>query len=229
MLLTPADIHNTEFGKAPLGRRGYDEEEVDALLDEVTQEMIKLLEENEVLQRRVGRPDARPDQAPPASALLADIDAAGAELDRARRACDQAEQQAHRLQRQLEEARQKAAAGTPAPSFGVESPDRVLAMAQRTADDYMNEADQKARDLITEARERSADLADEAHTMAAGIEADAQRRYREAADTLQATHTALIKEIEELTSFAENYRVALENHVVRQTQLLEGVADANAA
>jgi DivIVA domain-containing protein len=229
VLLTPADIHNTEFGKAPLGRRGYDEEEVDALLDEVTQEMIKLLEENEVLQRRVGRPDARAEQAPPASALLAEIDAASAELDRARRACDQAEQHAHRLQRQLEEARQQAAAGAPVPTFGVESPDRVLAMAQRTADDYMNEADQKARDLITEARERSADLADEAHTMAAGIEADAQRRYREAAETLQATHTALIKEIEELTSFAENYRVALENHVVRQTQLLEGVADADAA
>jgi DivIVA domain-containing protein len=228
VLLTPADIHNTEFGKAPLGRRGYDEEEVDALLDEVTQEMIKLLEENEVLQRRVGRPDARDQPAPPASALLAEIDAAAAELDRARRACDQAEQHARRLQRQLEEARQ-AAAGAPAPTFGVESPDRVLAMAQRTADDYMNEADQKARDLITEARERSARLADEAHDMAAGIEQDAQRKYREAADTLQATHTALLKEIEELTSFAENYRVALENHVVRQTQLLEGVADADAA
>ena len=52
MPLTPADIHNVEFAKASLGKRGYDEEQVDSLLDEITQEMIKLLEENDVLQRR---------------------------------------------------------------------------------------------------------------------------------------------------------------------------------
>src|SRR3954469_10238768 len=49
MPLTPADIHNMDFGKASLGRRGYHEDEVDALLDEVTQEMIRLLEENDAL------------------------------------------------------------------------------------------------------------------------------------------------------------------------------------
>jgi DivIVA domain-containing protein len=224
VLLTPADIHNTEFGKAPLGRRGYDEEEVDALLDEVTQEMIKLLEENEVLQRRAGRPDARPDQAAPHSALLAEIDALAAELDRARRACDQAEQNAHRLRRQLDEARQAAATAAPAPTFGVESPDRVLAMAQRTADDYMNEADQKSRELITDARERCDQMSREARDLVANIEAESRRFQTEAAANLQAQHTALINEIEELTQFAEGYRVALEQHVVRQTQLLEGVA-----
>jgi DivIVA domain-containing protein len=223
VLLTPADIHNTEFQKAPLGRRGYDEDEVDALLDEVTQEMIKLLEENEALQRRAGRPEGRADQSATANALRAEIDAAGAELDRARRACDQAEQRAHQLQRELEEAR-RAAAEAPAPGagFGGSSPDRVLAMARRTADDYMNESDQKSRELISEARERSAQLAREARDLATGIEEDAQRRYREAEANLQATHAAMIKEIAELTTFAENYRAALEQHVVRQAQLLEG-------
>ena len=46
MPLTPADIHNTAFKKPPIGKRGYDEEEVDAFLDEVEQEPIRLLEEN---------------------------------------------------------------------------------------------------------------------------------------------------------------------------------------
>lgn len=226
MLLTPADIHNTEFGKAPLGRRGYDEEEVDALLDEVTQEMIKLLEENEILQRRAGRPEA-PTEPPPNAALLAELDALGAELDRARRACDQAEQNAHRLRRQLDEARQAAASApaAPAPTFGVESPDRVLAMAQRTADDYLNEADQKSRELITDARDRSQRMATEARELVEHIEAESRRFEREAEATLQAQHTALINEIAELTTFAEGYRAALEEHVVRQAQLLEGVAD----
>jgi DivIVA domain-containing protein len=226
VLLTPADIHNTEFQKAPLGRRGYDEEEVDALLDEVSQEMIKLLEENELLQRRAGRPEGRPDPVAPNGALRAEIDALSAELDRARRACDQAEQNAHRLQRQLDETRR--AVSTPSagvPTFGVESPDRVLAMAQRTADDYLNEADQKARDLITEARELCERMTREARETVDRIEADSRRFQSEAATALQTQHTALINEIEELTQFAVNYRAALEQHVVHQTQLLEGVAD----
>ena len=33
MPLTPADIHNVAFKKPPIGKRGYDEEEVDAFLD----------------------------------------------------------------------------------------------------------------------------------------------------------------------------------------------------
>jgi t-SNARE complex subunit (syntaxin) len=106
----------------------------------------------------------------------------------------------------------------------VESPDRVLAMAQRTADDYMNEADQKSRELITDARERCDQMSREARDLVANIEAESRRFQTEAAANLQAQHTALINEIEELTQFAEGYRVALEQHVVRQTQLLEGVA-----
>ena len=35
MPLTPADVHNVAFKKPPIGKRGYDEEEVDAFLDEV--------------------------------------------------------------------------------------------------------------------------------------------------------------------------------------------------
>src|SRR5436853_7826665 len=55
MPLTPADIHNTAFKKPPIGKRGYDEEEVDAFLDEVEQELIRLLEENGALHDQMRR------------------------------------------------------------------------------------------------------------------------------------------------------------------------------
>ena len=33
MPLTPADVHNVAFSKPPIGKRGYNEDEVDAFLD----------------------------------------------------------------------------------------------------------------------------------------------------------------------------------------------------
>ena len=38
-----------------MGKRGYDEEDVDAFLDEVEQELTRLIEENSVLQDRLQR------------------------------------------------------------------------------------------------------------------------------------------------------------------------------
>ena len=35
MPLTPADVHNVAFSKPPIGKRGYNEDEVDAFLDRV--------------------------------------------------------------------------------------------------------------------------------------------------------------------------------------------------
>ena len=34
MPLTPADVHNVAFSKPPIGKRGYNEDEVDAFLDD---------------------------------------------------------------------------------------------------------------------------------------------------------------------------------------------------
>jgi DivIVA domain-containing protein len=43
--LTPADIHGVRFAKPPFGRRGYDEEDVDALLDEAEGALQRRLDE----------------------------------------------------------------------------------------------------------------------------------------------------------------------------------------
>jgi len=41
MPLTPADVHNVVFKKPPIGKRGYDEDEVDAFLDVVEAELAR--------------------------------------------------------------------------------------------------------------------------------------------------------------------------------------------
>src|SRR5690242_762233 len=46
MPLTPAEVHNVVFKKPPIGKRGYDEEEVDAFLDIIEVELSRLIEEN---------------------------------------------------------------------------------------------------------------------------------------------------------------------------------------
>ncbi|MEJ2861831.1 DivIVA-like cell division protein Wag31 [Actinomycetospora flava] len=53
MPLTPADVHNVAFSKPPIGKRGYNEDEVDAFLDLVEAELGRLLEENNDLREQV--------------------------------------------------------------------------------------------------------------------------------------------------------------------------------
>src|SRR3954470_20365186 len=53
MPLTPADVHNVAFSKPPIGKRGYNEDEVDAVRDFVEAELGRLLEENNDLREQV--------------------------------------------------------------------------------------------------------------------------------------------------------------------------------
>ena len=53
MPLTPADVHNVAFSKPPIGKRGYNEDEVDQFLDLVEDTLAELQDENADLQRKV--------------------------------------------------------------------------------------------------------------------------------------------------------------------------------
>lgn len=57
MPLTPADVHNVAFSKPPIGKRGYNEDEVDAFLDLVENELTRLIEENSDLRQRINELD----------------------------------------------------------------------------------------------------------------------------------------------------------------------------
>jgi DivIVA domain-containing protein len=74
MPLTPAEVHNVAFKKPPIGKRGYDEEEVDAFLDIVEVELSRLIEENNDLRSRLG--SGQPAPAAPAAAAASGADPA---------------------------------------------------------------------------------------------------------------------------------------------------------
>jgi DivIVA domain-containing protein len=227
MPLTPADIHNMAFKKPPIGKRGYDEEEVDAFLDELEQELIRLIEENRALAGQVQRGGPAPSGPSPAamqqmSAELADMNA---ELDRMQEARARAEQNARALQQRLEQARASVPVAQ-APSAEAEGrTSAVLMMAQRTADDHMRDARQEVDQVLAGARDKSSQITSEAQLKAGTIEADARRNHTEAMNSLESKRAALLDEIDRLGQLARSYQAALDNHVTQQLQELNSVGE----
>ncbi|MHA3703079.1 DivIVA domain-containing protein [Jatrophihabitans sp. YIM 134969] len=143
MPLTPAEVHNVAFRKPPIGKRGYDEEEVDAFLDIVEVELARLIEENNDLRAQLGGAAPAPRPAEPVVAAVpdgadgadeqtqAELAASREEIQRLqsqvgelesslnenRAQLEQAQQQAEQARQQAEQARQQAEqAGTAAPA-----------------------------------------------------------------------------------------------------------------
>jgi DivIVA domain-containing protein len=225
MPLTPADIHNMAFKKPPIGKRGYDEEEVDAFLDELEQELIRLIEENRALAGQVQRGGPTPGPSPAAMQMNAELADMTAELDRMQEARARAEQNARGLQQRLEQARAAVPAG-PAQSAEAESrTSAVLMMAQRTADDHMRDARQEVDQVLAGARDKSSQITSDAQLKAGTIEADARRNHTEAMNSLESKRAALLDEIERLGQLARSYQAALDNHVTQQLQELNSVGE----
>ncbi len=165
MRLTPADVHNVAFSKPPIGKRGYNEDEVDAFLDLVEAELARLVEENNDVRQRVQELD---DQ------LASSQNGGGAPHDDAQtayvpiapqREAEQAPGSSPEVAPATEPAPAAAAAPEPTPAA---RPDhnvqaaKVLALAQEMADR-----------LTGEAREESAKLSGDAKTSSEAMVADA--------------------------------------------------------
>ncbi len=204
-----------------MGKRGYDEEDVDAFLDEVEQELTRLIEENSALQSRVQRGGSG-DPGPASSTMVLNSEAAAlaAQLERLQAERARAEEHARSMQAQLEQAR-RAVPAAPAAGDGMVSP--VLMMAQRTADDHLRDAQRESEALLAEARTRAAKLASEAELKATTVESDARRNHSDSINSIEIERAALLDEIDRLARLAESYRAALEGHVHQQLQDLDSV------
>ncbi|GIJ49923.1 cell wall synthesis protein Wag31 [Virgisporangium aliadipatigenens] len=223
MPLTPADVHNVAFKKPPIGKRGYDEEEVDAFLDEVERELARLIEENNELRAQLergggGRP-AGPGADPRLASELAEIKA---QLDRVQREKSAAEQAARSMQAELEQARTAGGAAGMTAGEGEQQALRVLMMAQRTADDHVNDARREADKLLSDARAKAEEVTRDARAKADALERDARQRHQEAVSGLDAKRNALQKHIEELKQFEREYRTRLKAYLESQLRDLEG-------
>jgi DivIVA domain-containing protein len=179
MSLTPAEVHNVAFKKPPIGKRGYDEEEVDAFLDVVEVELSRLIEENNDLRSHPG--DGGPNGGVNPSEVAAVRDENGrlksriAELEQAvtqghdgagqqvvalqqqlaqtEQALAQARQEAQQAQQAAEQARQAAAqAATSRPETSHAQAVQMLALAQQTADAHMAQSKAEAERMLSEAQ-----------------------------------------------------------------------------
>jgi DivIVA domain-containing protein len=220
MPLTPADVHNVAFKKPPIGKRGYDEDEVDAFLDEVERELARLIEDNNELRAAGGggRPAAGPGGDPRLAQENNDLKA---QLDRAQRDKAAAEQAARAMQAELEQFRSQGGAVAPG-GDGEQQALRVLMMAQRTADDHVTDARREADKLLSDARSKAEELSRDARAKADALERDARARHAEAMGGLDAKRTALQKHIEELKQFEREYRTRLKAYLESQLRDLHG-------
>ena len=227
MPLTPADVHNVAFKKPPIGKRGYDEEEVDAFLDEVERELARLIEENNELRAQVerGGRGGAPAVSGADPRLAAELSDMKAQLDRVQRDKAAAEQAARQMQAELEQVRSSGGVGAGSTSSGGDGEQqalRVLMMAQRTADDHVSDARREADKLLSDARSKAEEVTREARAKADALERDARQRHQEAMGGLDAKRSALQKHIEELKQFEREYRTRLKAYLESQLRDLDG-------
>ena len=221
MPLTPADVHSISFKKAPIGNRGYNEDEVDNFLDEVERELVRLIEDNNKLRAQNEQLGAG---MPPGPADNAEI---AAEFDRLQREKTAAEQAAMAAEQELEELRRNgAAAGAAGGAEGGEQQAlRLLMVAQRTADEHLDTARTEADTVLTDARTQAEEMVTQARTQAETMEREAQQRHQEIMGNLEAKRSALHKHIEELKTFERQYRTRLKAYLESQLRDLTGRAE----
>ncbi|WP_433795608.1 DivIVA domain-containing protein [Actinoplanes sp. CA-252034] len=206
-----------DFKKPPIGKRGYDEEEVNALLEEAGQEMLRLLDENGALTARLREVSNGAAE----ETMTAEVAELAAHLQFMREGLARAEHDAREMQVQLERAHDEVRSAVQ-PRPGAVIDDRVLRMAHRTADEHVRDAQRESDDLLVSARAQADQLTGDAVRTADSIEADARRQHAEALDEVARDRAAMVAEIERLDELAQDYRSALGEHVVRQLQDLEG-------
>jgi DivIVA domain-containing protein len=223
MPLTPADVHNVAFKKPPIGKRGYDEEEVDAFLDEVERELARLIEENNELRAQLERGGGPARVAPGAGGdprLAAELADLKTQFERVQREKSSAEAAARSMQQELDQIRSQG--GPSGAGDGEQQALRVLMMAQRTADDHVSDARREADKLLSEARTKAEEVTRDARAKADALERDARQRHQEAMGGLDAKRTALQKHIEELKQFEREYRTRLKAYLESQLRDLTG-------
>ncbi len=241
MPLTPADVHNVAFKKPPIGKRGYDEDEVDAFLDEVERELARLIEENNDLRAQLERAHRSRPNTPPANQPVVPAQATGPSENEQRLARENSElkSQLQQLEQRLRQAAAQSVAQPteslpvpmpiPAPMPAQQSPGAdgeqalsVLMTAQRTANEHVADARREADKLLLDARAKADEVTREARVKADALEREARQRHQEAMGGLEMKRQALQKHIEELKAFEREYRTRLKAYLESQLRDLDG-------
>jgi DivIVA domain-containing protein len=225
MPLTPADVRNKQFSTTRL-RPGYDEEEVDAFLDEVEAELDRLIQENEELRAKLAEVLRGGKSAVPA--LSSPLSDPKPEM--------MAPERMEPERRQPEPVMM--GGGMPHIEDNMDTAARVLSLAQQTADqaiaDARREADEtlgrarrEADEVLTKARRQAEQITGDARARAESLERDAQERHRQAMGSLVQTREELERRVDDLRAFEREYRSRLKAYLEGQLRDLEaGVTDS---
>jgi DivIVA domain-containing protein len=248
MPLTPADVHNVAFSKPPIGKRGYNEDEVDAFLDLVENELTRLIEENADLRQRVEeldqdlssaragggaqsgvqatqsipayqQPEPEPEPvAAPAPVYEAPPQAAAAPSE-------DSHVRAAKILGLAQDTADRLTGSAKAES------DKMLADARAKADAMVNEARQTAETTVSEAKSRAEAMLSDAQTRseaqlrqaqekADALQADAERKHSEIMGTINQQRTVLEGRLEQLRTFEREYRTRLKTYLESQLEEL---------
>jgi DivIVA domain-containing protein len=252
MPLTPADVHNVAFSKPPIGKRGYNEDEVDAFLDLVEAELARLIEENNDLRTQIEQAEQR-------------LAGAQVELDDARtkihatvsmpppmRIVDDQRPlspvpppspieltspggdhhvQAAKVLGLAQEMADRLTGEAKAEADGMlgearTKSEQLLSEARMKADSMVNESRSRAESMLGDARNRAETLERQAREKAASLERDAQRKHAETIGAISAEKVSLEKKIDELRTFEREYRTRLKTYLESQLRDLEGRGSA---
>ncbi|MGH3431994.1 MAG: DivIVA-like cell division protein Wag31 [Thermocrispum sp.] len=185
MSLTPADVHNVAFSKPPIGKRGYNEDEVDAFLDLVETELARLIEENNELRQQVEQLDAELENARsegPGVAQSAPPPPPPPREEPARRLTSVPAPSAVEQTQAAHPALLGADGGEPnvqaAKVLGLaqEMADRLTGEAKAESDGMLSEARTKSEQLLSEARSKADSMVNEARGRAETMLNDARTR-----------------------------------------------------
>src|ERR1700739_3409484 len=241
MPLTPADVHNVAFSKPPIGKRGYNEDEVDAFLDLVENELTRLIEENSDLRQRIEEldrelaagggagaaqppqaiptfvPETEPVKPAPAPTPEPAPVAAGTNEEQAMKAArvlTLAQDTADRLTGTAKAESEKMLADARA------NADHILSEARSTAESTVAEARQRADTMLADAQTRSETQLRQAQEKADALQADAERKHSEIMGTINQQRTVLEGRLEQLRTFEREYRTRLKTYLESQLEEL---------
>ena len=208
MALTPQDVRDKKFTTTRF-KPGYDEDEVDAFLDEVEAELGQLVTENTVLRDRVTVLEAAPppvaDQAY-AAPVTDPVAASAAPAD------------------------ELPAAALTGPNAEMEEMlRRTLLLAQRTADQAVAEAQAEAERVKAEAQAHAERLVGEAQTEAERHEREATARREAAVAAIEADRRSIEAQVEALRGFEREYRTRLKAYLELQLRELDTVGRSTAS
>ena len=233
MPLTPADVHNVAFSKPPIGKRGYNEDEVDAFLDLVETELSRLLEENADLRQRVSELDTelvsarsgvvqtqaiplyQPEPAPVVhTTVVSDEGITEDQALKAARVLSLAQDTADRLTGSARAEADKVLSEAQA------SADQRVSEARYIAETTVNEARQRADAMLGDAASRSEAQLRQAQEKADFLQADAERKHSEVMGTINQQRTVLEGRLEQLRTFEREYRTRLKTYLESQLEEL---------